>query len=280
MIFIVQFSGGKDSLATLLYVIENYTKKPRVIFNDTGWESVITYKHIKEIEKFTGLKFTILKSKKYKDFIKLCIKKKRVPSTKARFCTEELKINPTIDYLLSLKENCIIFQGIRKDESLARSKLEQKCNYFKNVLENSKYWYRRKEIIKWNNKYTADLQRPVFNWTAKQIFEYIHSKGIKANPLYYEGFKRVGCFPCIMCNHKEIKLIAEKHPEIIIKIKKLEETAKSSFFPIDYIPSQYCKNKYFPMIDDVIKYVSDDKNQLNLFKEKKPSCQSVYNICE
>lgn len=34
-----------------------------------------------------------------------------------------------------------------------------------------------------------------------------------------------------------------------------------------------------PTIDDVVKYVTDDANQMRLF-DKQPGCISVYNICE
>ena len=65
---IIQFSGGKDSLATLLWVInESGFKKESmgVVFCDTVWEHDITYEHIKEVIEKTGIKSTTLKSKKY-----------------------------------------------------------------------------------------------------------------------------------------------------------------------------------------------------------------------
>jgi len=48
---IVQFSGGKDSLASLLWVRNNITKDFITVFCDTGWESDITYKHIQDINE-------------------------------------------------------------------------------------------------------------------------------------------------------------------------------------------------------------------------------------
>jgi len=281
MKLIVQFSGGKDSLATLLYVIEHYTKKPEVVFCDTGWESGVTLAHIGEIEEQTGLRFKYLRSRKYKDFLDLCVKKKRAPSTKARFCTASLKIEPMIDFILDeVKDNSVIYQGVRGDESLSRSKMPKQCGYFDNVINNFKFSYRRKEILEYCKIYSTDLIRPIFEWTANEVFNYIHTRGFKANPLYYEGFQRVGCFPCIMCRHREIKLIAEKHPEYISKVEKIEHETGRSFFGSDYIPAKYCANKQFPMISDVIRYVTDDPAQEKMFDEEPKSCQSVYNICE
>lgn len=46
---IVTFSGGKDSLASLLWVRNNLTKDFITVFCDTGWEHPLTYKYIEEI---------------------------------------------------------------------------------------------------------------------------------------------------------------------------------------------------------------------------------------
>ena len=51
MKIIVTFSGGKDSLAALLWVRNNMSKKFTTVFCDTGWESDLTYKYIDEVGK-------------------------------------------------------------------------------------------------------------------------------------------------------------------------------------------------------------------------------------
>ncbi len=43
---IVTFSGGKDSLAALLWVREHITKNFTTVFCDTGWEHPLTYESI------------------------------------------------------------------------------------------------------------------------------------------------------------------------------------------------------------------------------------------
>jgi len=308
MKFIVSFSGGKDSLATLLIVIKNWVKNPVVTFCDTGWEHDKTYQHIEYVEKELGIKFVWLRSEKWKNFEFLSIKKKRVASTKARFCTEKLKVEPMIDYVLSQTESVMIFQGIRAQESIDRSKMDSQCSYFRYYFEPRKYkcgcppvilkgkkkklhtdknikecpnkkpvydTYRKKDVFAWVKKYSADVNRPIFNWNANQVFEFIKENGLQANPLYYEGFSRVGCFPCIMCRHLEIKLIAQKYPDRIEKIREIESKTGRTFFGKDYIPS-----KEIAFIDDVVKHVSPDPNQEKLFEENNNSCQSVYQICE
>ncbi|MCA9812070.1 MAG: phosphoadenosine phosphosulfate reductase family protein [Nitrosarchaeum sp.] len=284
---IVAFSGGKDSLALLLWVLKSKgSKNLIVIFCDTGWESPVTYEHIQYIEKQTNLKFVRLKSSKYSDFKDLSIKRKRVPSTMARFCTSELKVKPMIDFILSLNENCIVYQGIRSDESKSRSQMNSHCQYFKYYTVPKKYKngkpvyddYRRKDVLKYIENFSVEVERPLFDWSAEDVFSFIASNGFEPNPLYKQGFSRVGCFPCVMCRHGEIVNIAKKFPERIEEIRKLESEIGRSFFPPNYIPKQHCSNKEYPMIDDVLKYKNVNSEQQELFD--KPSCESIYNICE
>lgn len=329
---IVTFSGGKDSLATLIWAKKNLPEF-EVIFCDTGWESPVTYEHIAEVEAWFGLKIKVLtmpvKVGVVMDgprplFHEMVIKKGRAPSTKARFCTEELKVKPSIDYILSLTDDVTVYQGIRADESPARRKMKMEDEYFKHYFEprrtdkNGKPVfdsYRGKEVRAWCDRYAADVYRPIFLNTANEVFDQIRRYGIRHNPLYNEGFTRVGCFPCIMCGLGGIRLIATKYPERIAVIRQLEEEAGTTFFPFEYIPQRYCTKvvmhrvdedemtlkevadyqqvgkmqededgrfvmvpKRCPTIDDVVKYVTATAGQQSFFEA--PKCQSVYSICE
>lgn len=296
MIYVPTFSGGKDSEAVAIWAKKNLPNY-NVVFCDTGWESPKTYLHIKSVEQYLGQQITTLRSKKYVDFIDLCIKKKRVPSTKSRFCTEELKTKPMIDFVLSLQDDVTILQGVRNDESEARKHLKEKDEFFKFYFEpfghDKKgkpkfHTYRKKEVLAFCNKYTVDVLRPIIKWTAEMVFAFIFSENLKANPLYYEGFSRVGCFPCIMCRHSEIRLIALYYPERIDRIRDLEKALGRTFFPPNYIPRAYCDrtsiNKkgakcYYASIDAVVRYVLGNPDQEKLFEIPK-GCISVYNICE
>ncbi len=300
MKYLLTFSGGKDSLATVIWLIRwAKINLPdfEVVFCDTGWENDKTYEHIKEIEKWVGKTFVFLKSDKFKDLIDLFLQKGRSASTKARFCTEEMKTKPMINYILSLSHDVTIVQGVRAEESESRRMLNAKDEYFKFYTEpygtdkkgKPKYHtYRKKEVLKHIEQYVVDVIRPILKWTAAEVFEYIYANGLKPNPLYYEGFSRVGCFPCIMCRHDEIRLIAEKYQGRIDEIREYETKSGRTFFPPKYIPERFCtkvaitkkgKTVMCPSIDDVVKYVLDDPNQGKLF-QKSTGCISVYNICE
>ena len=218
MKILVSFSGGKDSQACLIQAFKQYGGGGNLtaVFCDTGWEHPDTYKHVNDVCLQMGVRLITLKSKY--DFVSLAVHKKRFPSTNARFCTSELKMKPMIDYVLSLKESCIIIQGIRAGESTARAAMEEECMYFKSYFQPNKKGrtenYRSKDVKEWCSQYDASVLRPIFKWSAQQVIDCILDAGQEPNPLYYRGFSRVGCFPCIMCRHKEIELIAKNDPEM------------------------------------------------------------------
>lgn len=250
MIPIIAFSGGKDSVATIGRVLDLGWKKPEIVFCDTGWEHPLTYQYVKEIENHFGIPIKWIHSDKYSGFIDMVIQRKRFPSTMARFCTQTLKVEPMIDYILDvIKQDFIIFQGMRKDESLSRSKKQPNCTYFKYYLEpygkDSKgsdryHTYRKDDVLAFVDNYVHDVQRPVFDWTANMIFEYLIKMGIPINPLYKMNMKRVGCFPCINVNLDELWNIYIRFPERLYEIADYEDQLGTTFFTPDFIPNRYC----------------------------------------
>lgn len=322
---LIFYSGGKDSQACLIHSVHKYgLKNLEAVFCDTGHENPQTYQHIIDTTNQLGVKLVILKSKKYDSLFDLAKKRGSFPSTRRRFCTEELKVKPAVDYILSHDESLLIIEGIRKNESESRSKMEPECMYFryyfepyqtntmivdafnslkvkpnKNQVKNynrakkrleegfedAKYHdYRKKEVKQWCNMYDASKLRPIFTWTAEQTLDYIKANNQQPNPLYYQGFSRVGCFPCIMAAKREIKLIIKNHPKQWQAIKDAEKDCGRTFFPPDYIPkyAQFNlseKGDLIPTAEDVEKYLNANDTQLDLF-EKTIGCMSVYNLCE
>jgi len=293
MKILVAYSGGKDSQACLLWTVKKYgAKNVEAVFCDTGWEHPVTYKHIKETTSELGVKLVTVKSKKYDGMIDLAEKKKRFPSTMARFCTSELKSIPFIDYVLKQKEHLLIIQGIRAQESHNRSLMQRQCRYFKYYFEpyndNGKtHTYRKKDVKMWCEEYSDDILRPIFNWSGQEVIDYIIENGQKPNTLYKEGFKRVGCFPCIMSGHREVYEILKRYPKKFDEIIEHEKRIGSSFFKIDFVPehsqSGVCKRtaKKYTTAEDVKRYLEAKNATIDLFAEDSPiSCSSYYHLCE
>lgn len=296
MEIIVQWSGGKDSQASLIHTVKIYgNQKVTAVFCDTGWEHEMTYKHVVSVCLELGVDLVCIKSKIYNDFIDLAKKHNRFPSTKARFCTSKLKNEPFIDFILDvIKDDVLVIQGIRADESLSRSKMSKQCTLFKyyfepyNIDKNGRkeyHNYRSKEVKEYCRKYATEIERPVFEWTANDTLNYILDNGFNPNPLYYHGASRVGCYPCIMCRHGEIKNIIINDEERLQLIEGAEKYVGRSFFPPNYIPKRYqsgkdINGKSYPTILDVKKYVMEIEKGHDKRDENKDGCMSYYGICE
>lgn len=160
------------------------------VFCDTGWEHPDTYKHVNDVCLQMGVRLITLKSKY--DFVSLAVHKKRFPSTNARFCTSELKMKPMIDYVLSLKESCIIIQGIRAGESTARAAMEEECMYFKSYFQPNKKG--RTEKMSKNN-------------IAQQYNSMVASI---EDAKIYDGRGEYNLYECNKCNNYKVTLYKDK----------------------------------------------------------------------
>lgn len=209
---IVSFSGGKDSTAMLLMMIEKNMRIDEIIFCDTGMEFPSMYDHIKKVENLINRKITILKSEK--DFEYMMLEHRKIkgknkgkqgyawPSMMNRWCTSYLKQDVIRKYLKQYKEfNVIEYHGIAFDEP-------------KRVEKNNK-----KNVI-----------YPLFEWgiTENMALEYCYSKGLDWNGLYKE-FKRVSCWCCPLKSLKELKTLYLNHNDLWERLKLLDSKSWNNF---------------------------------------------------
>ena len=163
-------------------------------------------------------------------FLDLCLWKTRFPSAKARFCTEELKVRPIAEQvyrpLFAQGKTIISWQGVRADESFARSTLPkfQSINDLKEA-QGRLYAY-----------------RPMLELTREDVFAIHRRHGLEPNPLYAMGMNRVGCMPCIMCKKGEMRAIAKRFPQHVDRIALWEEI-------VTEVSKRGCAT-FFPVIDD------------------------------
>jgi len=208
MKYIISISGGKDSTACLLYMLERVKKEDIIpVFCDTKWESDVTYKYLEYLEAKLDIYITRLESEGMEN---LCKRKGIVISSLIRNCTLELKIKPFEKYL---KEHFvdkgiefIVVEGVRREESESRADTE-----VFNV---------KKSTIK-GEKFLEPTLYPIAYWDTERVFEYIESKGILVNPLYKAGHKRVGCMPCVFASKWDLMYLPKKYKE---RLRLLEET--------------------------------------------------------
>lgn len=266
MLRVVQFSGGKDSTALVLWAREHFGEAFIPLFCDTGSEHPITLAYIDYINSTVlGGRLVVRRSERYISMEDLVGQRGRVPSVKARFCTDELKIQPTRAYLRTLGDEAVVYQGVRADESKPRKDAGPRV---------------------WADDYDCWVFRPLFHWAVDRVFALHEKHGVEVNPLYKLGAGRVGCFPCVNITLGELKRVARSLPEIWEHAQRIEDAAGSTFFPPDYIPFRFCSRHHettgIPTVADVRAYVDDtDAQQIALFDTRRLSgCMSVYNLCE
>lgn len=295
---VASISGGKDSTALWLLALERGVEV-MTVFADTGNEHHMTYEYIDYLEKELGPIRRIKPNfsdriahkrewvnTKWREqgveekiieqalsvlhptgnpFLDLCVWKGRFPSSQARFCTVELKVRPFFDeiYVPLFDEGCkvISWQGVRADESLARSKMEEH--------EDMPDGY--------------EIYRPLLRWNVEEVFAMHDKYGIKPNPLYKLGMGRVGCMPCINAGKTELFEIARRFPEEVERIADWERIVKmaskrngASFF--------YSTEE--ERIWEKVEWAKTTRGgkQYDLLKaiefENTPVCSSQYGLCE
>ena len=314
---IVSVSGGKDSTALLLLAIERETENLQAVFADTGHEHPATYEYVQYLSdkvfpiriikadfaadiarraEFVATKWreqgipeekvlralAILKPTG-NPFLDLCIWKGRFPSTRARFCSDELKRAPILEQvqlpLLEAGDDVVSWQGVRADESLNRRDLpEREC---KAVYPNGA------EL--WNF-------RPIIKWTAQDAFDMHKKHGIEPNPLYKQGMGRVGCMPCIHARKDELLEISQRFPKEIERIAEWEllvgQACKrdyTTFFNHELLGAGHEPKAYYDAenIWRTIEWAQTGRGgrQFDMFRvggeqEVGPLCTSIYGLCE
>ncbi len=210
---LVSFSGGKDSLATLLLALNTIGEAP-IMFNDTGIELPETVEHVKEIADKYGLE---LLEASAGDKFWSSVKVFGPPARDYRWCCKVCKLIPIAKALKERFPNgSINLVGQRRFESLARA---------------------RSPSI-WRNKWIPNViaASPIMNWSALHVWMYLMWKRAKANPLYFMGLDRIGCWLCPACELAEFKLIENIHPELWIKWEReLYSWAKQKGLPNEWV---------------------------------------------
>lgn len=279
-IFVIGVSGGKDSTAAVLWFVHEsdiFGKyRSEVNFCDIGNDHPWTIEHVAKIGREIHPVTTLYPEL---NFFDLALKKRRFPSTKARFCTERLKIHPTQDRVVRLLYegfDVISVSGVRADESDDRANLPE-WDYSGTLL-----------CHQW---------RPLISWSLDEVIAIHKRHQFPLNPLYSMGAKRVGCWPCIMSQKEEIRNIAIRFPERIDEIRRAEEQFErlygrySSFFPASTVPERF-RTKPFQLddgswiniatIDDVVRWSMTGKGARGSYLDdeiREPiSCKSGF--CE
>ena len=211
--YIASFSGGKDSVAMVLRLIEENKPLDRVAYIDIGLEFGEMNNMIKICErKFKELKpnleFDYIKpDKSFEEYFYTVKKKGKFkgqiygwPFTAGfnSWCNDRLKQRPFRRYERQF-EDSIIYLGIAVDEPKRLKKLESN---------------RRAPLAEWG-------------MTEADCLKYIKEKGFQ-NPMYWK-FERQGCYLCPKQNNKSLKVVRRRYPDLWEKMLRMDKDSPIPF---------------------------------------------------
>lgn len=195
---VISFSGGKDSTVTADLTVRALSNPSLVhIFGDTTLEFPLTIEYAKRFKKDNPRVIFKTAKNKEQDFYKVC-EDIGPPARMLRWCCSMFKTGPITRVLTSMyrDKEILTFYGIRKNESVSRSKY--------NRVENSA------ESVKIQKQKVAS---PIFLWKDIDVWLYILGEGIDFNDAYRLGYDRVGCWCCPNNNERALLLSRIYMPE-------------------------------------------------------------------
>ncbi|UCE37532.1 MAG: phosphoadenosine phosphosulfate reductase family protein [Thermoplasmata archaeon] len=178
------FSGGKDSLATLLLALDAGLS-PKILFVDTGLEFEETKSHVDEIAKMFDLE--VVKENAHDAFWEN-VPNFGPPGKDFRWCCKSCKLGPTVRLISKhFPDGVVSLIGQRAYESEQRAK---------------------KGRI-WENPWVPGQLgvSPIQDWTALHIWLYIFSKKVPYNIWYERGLERIGCFMCPASDMADLEIV-------------------------------------------------------------------------
>lgn len=210
---IVSFSGGKDSTAMLLMMIEKGMQIDEIIYCDTSVEFPQMLDHIDQVEDYIGRKITRIKAPyDFEHYLANHIKTKGVnkgkkgyswPDHKNRWCTSELKTNVIRRHLKHYQHRTEYLGLTLNEESrIKKKKLTSKVIY----------------------------RFPLYDWniTEAEALQYCYRKGFDWGGLY-KKFTRVSCYLCPLQRIGELKIICNEFPELWENMRRLDKLSYRQF---------------------------------------------------
>ena len=210
-------SGGKDSTAMLLRLLEEGRQVDEILFCDTGLEFPQMYGHLEKLERYIGRPITRLKAPytfeqyfyEYQakgDAALVTNRGLSWPSRACRWCTGRLKAHVIAKHLQGLKRQYRLVQyvGIAADEA-------NRCK---------------------------DLHYPLVEWgmTEADCLNYCYARGFDWGGLY-KIFRRVSCWCCPLQPISELRKLRKHCPDLWQKLLYMDAHTWQPFRP-DYTAQQ------------------------------------------
>lgn len=222
MAFVVAFSGGKDSLATLDLVARILSPDSfYVVFGNTGMELSATLRSVERAkDHWSSLVFHEAKS-----HLDTCDSWKEFgpPGRRLRWCCSVHKSVPTILLLRGITHNydvkAVVYDGVRAEESSARALRDEVSVGSKNI-----------------NQINCS---PIFKWNTAELYLYLLRRNILFNDAYRKGLFRVGCIICPMSSNWWDSIVNDVYPdetrELLAKVESYAKATKPKKEIVKYV---------------------------------------------
>lgn len=231
---IVSFSGGKDSMAMLLKMIENNMPIDEIVYcnimatSTIGAEYPEMYKYLDKVDRYLikiiGKKITRLQSpiSFEKQFYTVKQRGKYegkiygFPWNLGAWCNSVLKVS-TLDKYFKQQGKYISYIGIAYDEPKRYERL------------------------------AANERAPLYEWrmTEKDCLQYTKEKGLY-NPLY-DKFKRLGCWFCVKQGLDSLRILRHDYPEywkMMLDWQKDSEVKFKPNYTIQQLEERFIQEDY------------------------------------
>ncbi|MFZ3050799.1 MAG: phosphoadenosine phosphosulfate reductase family protein [Methanothrix sp.] len=187
----ISFSGGKDSLASLI-LARKLMPRIEVLFINTGLEFPETVEYVQKLCSDHKLRLHEIRGDS--DFFEQA-KIFGPPAKDYRWCCKTNKLGPMTSFLAGqYPRGCVTIEGRRVYESFNRSSIK--------AVERNPYVPGQ------------TMLSPIRNWRALEVMLYIHWNGELPNPLYDEDYERIGCWLCPASMQSEFSRLKESHPNL------------------------------------------------------------------
>lgn len=315
---VVSLSGGKDSTATYLHLLESGTLDRvvakgglvRRVFADTGWELPATYDYLTDLEArfgpidrvatwvpgpneeppagFHTLAPIWVTPRGGVDGLMHADRYAFARIIEARLG----HYSPLVRLMMEWRK---VPTGVRRwctDDTKKRpivAYLKQCSDPLNAIGVRAEESPKRalQPAIEWSDDYDAVVWRPIHSWLKADVIN-IHARhGLAPNPLYLQGdgAGRVGCGPCVYSGDDDLRWLAAHHPGRISILRDIEQILADMN---DDRLAKVCwfhvsKNgKAHPIdVDYAVKLASDDLNgdaPLLFAATRSPGCED-WGLC-
>lgn len=221
--YVVSLSGGKDSTAMLLGMIERGMQIDCILFCDTGLEFPAMYDHLDKLEKNIKRPITRVKPEHPFEYLMFETPVHRKTDNiitqkygqihkgygwagpRMRWCTTMLKDKPREQFLRPLRDKYTVIEvvGIAADEQYRMNRPRNK---------------------------RANHIHPLVDWGMSEAdcLQYCYDHGYDWDGLY-EHFRRASCWCCPLQSLSQLRNLYQFYPELWSKLKEWDERTWRKF---------------------------------------------------